>query len=759
MKHTVFAKVFSFVFAAAFIPIAGPAAAQEASESSADDFEKNLEEVIVTATRREVRLQDVPLSITAFTQDDLNEKGIVSYQGLAYNTPGAVLNRASANFNNFSVRGIATNGYNANLQSTVAIYIDELPISSNGNSTILDPNLYDVERVEFLRGPQGTLFGSNSLAGAVRLINKDPVMNEFQTSGLIDYGVTDSDAFRQRYNFMLNMPVAEDSLAVRVVGFYRDEEGYVDNIGTGINRSNTLVDYGGRIIAHWDATDKLYFRAMYMTEDSKPEDSSLVAPHLGDKKRLSDRPDEFQGYIDIYNLTIGYDFDGADLTSSTTWSDYEGVFFVDLAGTFAQTIAFALDAVGYDENFVEEIRLVSDAGGKFDWVVGGYYNYKRRDVDYNYRSNEEFLAARGITGLPNPPYYQQFQSYFVTHETAGFGELTFNFTDDFWLTGGLRYTKSDVQGFTKAGGYNSNYLVMALFGLSGPATVVPVAAATGDKGKESGFSYKASASYRFSEDMTSYATVSTGFRTPVVNARGGQGSALDPNDIIIPYGADSDDLINYEIGLKGNFFDGKVNAHLAGYYIDWSNIQVQANRVSDTAQFATNIGGATSKGIEVELNFAPTAGLLLGLNGSFNNAEVDDLSQEEAAISGAELGASMAFPEVQGSAYLRYDFDYGSQRGGFFTANALYVDGFPNQFPYQPGRPGVPVATYDESDSYAVLNLTLGSSFGENFTVTGYMENVFDDDSINYVHPEAFIEARYGIVVPRTWGVRVSFEY
>lgn len=755
MKH----RLFAFVSAVIFTSMCGPAQAQEANETSENAGEINLEEVIVTATRREVRLQDVPLSITAFTQDDLNEKGIVSYQGLAFNTPGAILNRASANFNNFSVRGIATNGYNANLQSTVAIYIDELPISSNGNSTILDPNLYDVERVEFLRGPQGTLFGSNSLAGAVRLINKDPVMNEFDTSALIDYGVTDSDAFRQRYNFMLNMPVAEDKLAVRVVGFYRDETGYVDNVGTGINNSNTLVDYGGRIIAHWDATDKLYFRAMYMTEDSKPEDSSLINPNRGDKKRLSDRPDEFQGFIDIYNLTVGYDFDFADLTSSTTWSDYEGVFHVDLAGTFGQAIAFALDAVGYDENFVEEIRLVSDPGGKFDWVVGGYYNYKRRDVDYDYRSNEAFLAQRGITGLPNPPYYQQFQAYFVTHETAGFGELTFNFTDDFWMTGGLRYTKSDVQGFTKAGGYNSNYLTLALFGISGPVTLTPVAAATGDKGKESGFSYKGSVSWRPRDNVTTYGTVSTGFRTPVVNARGGQGSVLDPNDIIIPYGADSDDLINYELGVKGNFFENKVNAHVAIYYIDWSNIQVQANRVSDTVQFATNIGGATSKGIEIELSASVTPNLLIGLNGSFNNAEVDDLTPEEAAISGATLGADMAFPPVQGSAYLRYNFGFGAERAGFFTANALYVDGYPNQFPYAPGRPGVPVATYDESDSYSIVNLTLGSTFGENWTVTGYIENLFDDDSINYVHAEAFIDARYGISVPRTWGLRLSYEY
>jgi outer membrane receptor protein involved in Fe transport len=180
--------------------------------------------VVVTATRRVVALQDVPLSITAFSQEVLTEKGIVNYQGLAHNTPGVILNRQSANFNNFSVRGIATNGYNANLQSTVAIYIDELPISSNGNSTILDPNLFDVERVEFLRGPQGTLFGSNSLAGAVRFLNKNPDLVEFDSTVLVDWGMTDGDSFRQRYNGMVNIPIVDDQLAIRLVGFFRDEE-------------------------------------------------------------------------------------------------------------------------------------------------------------------------------------------------------------------------------------------------------------------------------------------------------------------------------------------------------------------------------------------------------------------------------------------------------------------------------------------------------------------------------------------------------
>jgi outer membrane receptor protein involved in Fe transport len=753
-------NVLASASAVALFVLVGQTLAQEADPQSERDraYETVLEEVIVTATRREERLQDVPLSVTAFSQAELTEKGIVDYQGLAHNTPGTILNRASANFNNFSVRGIATNGYNANLQSTVAVYIDELPISANGNSTILDPNLFDVERVEFLRGPQGTLFGSNSLAGAVRILTMSPDLNEFDSSALVDFGLTDGDAFRQRYNAMVNVPVIEDELAFRIVGFYRDEEGYLNNIGTGIDNANTLKDWGGRAILQWEPVEKFSARLMYMTEDSEPEDSSLIAPHRGDKTRLSDRPDEFQAYLDTFNATLGYEFDGAYLTSSTTWSTFDQLFVVDLAGTFAQAFPFALDAYAYDDIFVEELKLVSDSGGKVEWVLGGYYNEKRRIVDYNYRSTQEYLDVHGITGLPDE-YYQRFTSYFDTHELAGFGSLTYYFKENLWVTGGLRYTTSDVQGFTNPGGYSSNYLTYALFGLSGPLTVTPVAAATGVKGEESGPSYKLSVSWSPSDDTTTYATVSTGFRTPVVNARAGQGSTLDPNDIIIPFGADSDELTNYEVGVKGNFFDRKMSAHLAAYYIDWSDIQVQANRVSDTVQFATNIGQAISKGLEFEITARPAAGLVLGLNGSFNDSEVTELTPEEAAISGAVEGVQLAFPELQGNAYLKYNFEYGANRNGFFTANAQYVDGYPNMFPYQPGRPGIPSVTYDETESYTNVNLSLGTVLNDNFTVTGYIENLFDDDSYIYVHPEAFIESRYGIQRPFTFGVRLLYLY
>ena len=262
--------------------------ASAATPKAADTTQLN--EVIVTATRRNEKLQDVPLSVTAFSQKDLTAKGIVGFEGLARETPGVVLNKPSANFNNFTARGIATNGYGANLQSTVAVYVDELPISTIGNTTVLDPNLYDLERVEFLRGPQGTLFGSGSLSGALRILTKSPDLHGFDASAMVDAGLTKSDSVRQRYDGMVNLPIIKDELALRVVGFYRHEDGYLDNVGTGVHNSNTLVDWGGRATLLWKPNDRLSVKLLASYEDSNPKDSSLVSPSLGRDKRISDRP-------------------------------------------------------------------------------------------------------------------------------------------------------------------------------------------------------------------------------------------------------------------------------------------------------------------------------------------------------------------------------------------------------------------------------------------------------------------------------------
>jgi outer membrane receptor protein involved in Fe transport len=433
------------------------------------------------------------------------------------------------------------------------------------------------------------------------------------------------------------------------------------------------------------------------------------------------------------------------------------LFVVDLAGTFALAIPFYLYDEGIWKTFVQETRLVSDPGGRFDWVAGAYYLDRELGLDGRQASSPDFLAARGISGLPADATFFKFGNTTRSYELAGFGELAYHVSDTLTLTGGLRYAKYDTTVDTDAG-FNSNYFTMALFGLSGPATIVPNAAATRDFPSAERTSWKVSLTYEPTRNSTLYATVSTGYRTPVYNARAGSVSTVDPNDLVIPQGAESDDLTNYEVGLKGRWLDGRVTGNFAIYYIDWSNLQVQANRTSDSIQFATNVGGAVSQGLEAEIRWEPVDRLVLGLNGSLNEGKVTDLTAEEAAISGAVKGARLASPHVQGSLFGAYSYSLGGNVEGFTSFQAQYVGSFPDGFPNTPGRPSTPFALYDTTDAYTVYNMQTGLTFGA-VTATLYGENLGNSRDVVFIHPEAFVYSRYAILRPRTFGLRLGYEF
>ncbi|ALC11162.1 TonB-dependent receptor [Sphingopyxis sp. 113P3] len=748
--------------------IAHPASAQDApTPVSSDNGAQRVQggepalsdgEIIVTATRRSERLRDVPLSITAFSQAKLSSEGIVGYEGLARETPGVVVNKPTANFNNFTARGIATNGYGANLQSTVAIYIDELPISRTGNTTLLDPNLYDVERVEFLRGPQGTLFGSGSLAGALRILTKSPDLDGFDSSALVDIGLTGSDSVRQRYNAMVNVPLIDGALGLRAVGFYRNEEGYVDNVETGIHNANTLKNYGGRLILLAKPTERLSLRLLASYEKSLPKDSALINPTLGRFARRSARPDIFSGEQQNYNATLEYQFDGALLTSSSTYSHFKQEFSADISAAVGRAIPYALNAEGPEKSFVQETRLASDPGGRFDWVVGVFYFYRSTQLENRLLSTAQFLADRGITGGQGPDgdLIGTQVLRLKTHELAGFGELTYHFSDRFWATGGIRYGRTDSQ-LRNFGGFNTDYITRGLTGGTGALAIADVAPNVQPKVVGKRPSFKGSLSYRLSDDVTTYALVSTGYRAPVQNASAGRVSLIDPTDIVIPNGAGSDKLINYEAGLKGSFFGGAVTGNFALYWIDWKDIQVQANRVSDSAQFATNIGSARSRGLEFEVTARPVPGLSFGVNGSVGGTKITRLTPSEAAISGAVPGARLSAPNFQSSFFAQADFDLSERLSGYVNMTLQHVGSFPNMFQNVPGRPGTVAPTYGYTDDYENINLRLGLRSG-NLSAAFYVENLLNDDSTTYLHPEGYLDARYGTLRPRTFGIRLGYN-
>jgi len=210
--------------------------------------------------------------------------------------------------------------------------------------------------------------------------------------------------------------------------------------------------------------------------------------------------------------------------------------------------------------------------------------------------------------------------------------------------------------------------------------------------------------------------------------------------------------------LKGRWLEGRLTADLAAYYIDWRNIQVQANRPSDSIQFATNVGRAASKGLEAEITVMPVRGLELGLNGSVNQAKVTELSPEEAVISGAVKDARLASPGLQGSLFGTYSYRYSGAVTGFSSFQLEHVASFPNMFPNTPGTQGTPSPLYGHTDTYTWVNVQSGFGIG-NTTTTFYVENLGNSGAVVYIHPEAFVDSRYAILRPRTFGVRFDYHF
>jgi iron complex outermembrane recepter protein len=227
--------------------------------------------------------------------------------------------------------------------------------------------------------------------------------------------------------------------------------------------------------------------------------------------------------------------------------------------------------------------------------------------------------------------------------------------------------------------------------------------------------------------------------------------------LIIPSGAGSDKLTNYEVGLKGRWFGGKLTTNLSAYYIDWRNLQVQASRPSDSTQFVTNIDGAVSKGIEAEISARPIRGIELGLNGTLNDAKVTSLTAEQAAVTGATLDSRLASPHLQGTVFGTYSYKLGVHTSGFTSFQAEHVGSFPVGFPYTPGAPTLPSATFDKTDEYTNINLQSGITLPR-VSVTLYMENLTNSRAVTYVYPVAYTYSRYTILRPRTFGIRFGFQ-
>ena len=730
-----------------------------------------IEEVIVTATKRAESVQDIPQSITAVSGKDLEAKGIENYEDLTRTIPGVIATGGS-NFNKFVVRGIQTsNGTSSSgEQKLVAIYLDDLPLTS---FSVLTPDMrpYDIGRVEVLRGPQGTLFGSGSLAGAIRYVTNKADPSGYHASLDVEAGKTKGDSNRLRLGGMVNVPLIQDQLAVRLVGYMRDEDGWVNYAGAnGRKNTNTADDWGVRGSLRWQPNDKLNATFMVTSDHNEVGDSSLYDPTQGRNIAKRDFPFAVDVDLDSYNATIEYDLGFADLTSATVFAKSKTGWNLDLDAVLTAVMPFYFQEKIDTDSFVEDIRLVSKKGGKLDWVAGAFYLDQKSDYADSFNVPQSFLAALKITGLspiltPNADTSMDLRNK-KNFEAALYGEVSYHFTDTLTFTTGARASKYEFIDEDKGIGFQTPTLIpsifTSIFGFGGSNIVkVPSVARTNSTGKKSKLIGKFGLEWQPSADQTYYGLASQGFRRSHPNgpsASNGGKSAINPNDpAIIPVMAEADSLWNYELGAKNIWLDGRLRTTLAAYYIDWGPMQVPLVRSSDATPYVGTVGKARSIGLEAEVDALINEHLEGGFNATIQSAEVTELTATESLISGAVVGAKLASPEFKAGAYAKYGWTLADGSDLYARIDAQHVGSYVNTFPNTAGAK-IPNAAFAEIPAYQNVNVSVGWAKG-NLKAVLYAENLGNNQSPIFIDAANYSLNRYGTLRPRTVGVRLGWKH
>jgi iron complex outermembrane recepter protein len=639
------ASLLSLAVAAEFAS-AAEATADATDASSATTDTGGLSEIMVTAEKFKSTIQNTPISISAFTGDQLTAAGLTRIQDIAHEIPGLSMRSAGPGLTEYDARGLASNGGAA---PTVGFYLDEIPLSppalSQSGKVVIDPDLYDIERVEVLRGPQGTLYGSGSMGGTIKVITNQPKLGLFEGSVQGTGSYTDGGSGNYSGNLMLNLPIG-DKLALRVVLSDLYRSGWIDNITVSPFPMSLSSPVQGNVLAapvtniFRKANDERLTSARVSLLYKPSDDLSILATafdqslHLGGYDLIDGSPStatpsrvynaHYEAFplregvrddITIFGLTVNANVGFADLTSATAYWSRLGVQTQDASESiyYSNRVATSTPKVFtagapfvpnvYTERdpshqFSQEIRLTSHDSGGLHWVAGAFYS------ELHSVWNEIGLSPLNVTpAVPDGSYFISWNPYTVK-QTALFADGSYKITDQWKLSAGVRwYTyKSEQDEFS--------------WGLDGP-NLTPPPAALVTTASDRGFNPRIDLSYAPSQDLTTYATISKGFRP------GGANQILPPalcgNSGTLKFGPDS--AWNYEIGEKAKLFDNWLTINSDFYYIKWTGVQ-QVLTLPCGYQFYNNAGDGRSFGPELEVNAKLTSELTASLSAAYTDAKI-----------------------------------------------------------------------------------------------------------------------------------------
>ncbi|MDQ0462665.1 outer membrane receptor protein involved in Fe transport [Caulobacter ginsengisoli] len=696
-----------------------------------------VDEVVVTANKREERLKDVAMAVTAVGEDRLDRIQASDFQDYAKLVPGLSLASAKPGQTVLTLRGISS----LSAGSTVGVYVDDTPYGSssglsNGQFYTGDLNTFDVQRVEVLKGPQGTLYGASTLGGLLKFVTNAPDPSGF--SGRVVAGVEDVDGdFGWSAKGVLNAPLG-DNAAVRLTAVHSVDPGFIDDPSRSLENTNDSVQSAVRLSFLFEPTDRLTVRLTAVGQNSVFNGSNAIdaqtdaigrpliplRPLTGDLQ-LSHGVSEFSHTkYRIYNGSVGWDLGFGDLTSVTSYSTLRQTQLVDI--TVLGTVEG--HSLADQTKFTQEIRLASKPGD-LEWVAGVYYTRETADLGTDYTGFYTALGA-DLTGSGS-----HIASTFK--EKAVFATVTYHFTPQFDIALGGRFASNDQ---------TTNQTGTGLF--AGPAKL-------GDS-SENVFLYSLAPRWRPDDNTIVYGRIASGYRPggPNVVALGAPGSG--------PPNFDADKVISGELGLRRDFLDRRLSLDLSIFDIQWDDIQLVGLAVVSgvTTGITLNGGSAESRGFEWTALARPIQGLTLNFNGAYTDAE---LTSDTTSLVGGLNGEPLPYvPKWTASLGGDYEWSVG-EATAFVGASWSYIGERFTDFSPRPSQ-----FEQIRLNSYSTVDLRAGLEQGP-WSLEVYAKNVGDERGITALGTNSSAAAAatpggaFGmtaaVIRPRTIGLSLSARF
>ena len=773
------------------------------AEDNNNENSDALEEILVTATKRASTIQDVPFSINAMSEADIQRSGASSLEELSRNIAGLTMQNLGPGQSQVAIRGVSAGQIvrdQPGVKEQVGVYLDESVISLSLFTPDLD--LYDLNRIETLRGPQGTLFGSGSVGGTIRYITNAPDTESFAGSVELNANMLTDGGDGNHAKGMVNIPLGNGQAALRAVAYTTSYGGFIDALGEGgavYKDINSGSRSGGRVALRWEINDGLVItpRVVYqkITMDgfnrqevynlfANPYTTTRPAIQLGERQQYLRLREGFEdettiadvvaeSFQDNFDITLVGSYTNRDILVSRDASALTGSVSGDVGMPDASVLMASnlLDTTAV-EQYTGELRFSSNNDGRLQWLAGVFYSDTSRDYAQRLPTpgySEATDAALGdgtyeatINGYgPDSPYNADLD--YTLKQVAVFGEATYDITEQLHLTVGGRYYDYKEDRSINQGGWFS----------SGFTNVI-------DKTSSDGFTPRVMASYDFNDNTTFNAQISQGFRLGGVNDP--LNASLCTGDDIKIFGGfqsyDDEKLWNYEAGVKMRSDNG-ITFNAAVFHTEISDLQVTLDAGTCSSRISFNVPDSHTTGVEFELGANPLEGLELSFTGSFLEAEFDStvIDANGNVLGGVEDGNRLAsVPKKQFALTATYYFS-----NSFFDGSDTYVSGSYQYVGDRITQPGDQVdgagafssgltfggATGNEVThvdlllpSYHTLNLSTGLN-KDDWGIVLYVNNVTDENALLSFDRERGGRARlaYRTSTPRTFGVtyRMSF--